>query len=70
MTRGHHIIFEFKHVGRYVKVTAVCTETGAEVSIVGDPAASEQELQNVAKNKLMYVLKKRAAGSDRGGLLV
>ena len=56
------IIFEFFTIGTSVKVTAVDATTGVEVSIVGDPAAGEAALKRLAKQKLDYVLSRRAAG--------
>jgi len=54
------VIYEFIQVGGSVKVTAVDILTGIEVSIVGDPAAGETALKQVAQRKLDYVLAKRA----------
>jgi len=42
-------------MGRFVKVSAVCTKTGDEVSIVGDPMQSQQVLSRLATKKLRYV---------------
>ena len=53
------IIFEFLRVGAAVKVTAVDVATGIEVSIVGDPAAGEAALKQLARQKLEYVRPKR-----------
>jgi len=53
------IIFEFLRVGAAVKVTAVDVATGIEVSIVGDPAAGEAALKQLARQKLEYVRAKR-----------
>ncbi|HEV2548237.1 MAG TPA: hypothetical protein VGU20_12940 [Stellaceae bacterium] len=53
------IIFEFLRVGAAVKVTAVDVTTGIEVSIVGDPAAGEAALKQLARQKLEYVRAKR-----------
>jgi hypothetical protein len=55
-------IFEIIRVGSAVKVTAVDSATGIEAVIVGDPAASEAELKRLARQKLDYVLSKRAGG--------
>ena len=52
-------IIEFIKMGNYVKVSAVCTKTGVETSIVGDPKASKKELEDLAVKKLLYVLRKR-----------
>jgi len=62
MSGEREIIFEFRTVGTSVKVTAVDATTGVEVSIVGDPAAGEAALKRLAKQKLGYVLSRRAAG--------
>jgi hypothetical protein len=58
MSDQDEVILEFINIGNVVKVTAVCAKTGREVSIVGNPKASKQELQNVAVRKLRYVLNK------------
>lgn len=55
-------LIEFYPVGAYVKVSAVDPETLTEVSIVGDPAAGEAALKQVALRKLAFVLAKAAAG--------
>ena len=69
MPQTREIIFEFQRVGGYVKVSAVDTQTSAEVSIVGPPSAGQVQLERLAAQKLEYVLKRRAAG-HRGGLVV
>ncbi len=53
------IIFEFTRVGRALKVTAIDAATGVEVSIVGDPGASETTLRHIARQKLAFVMSKR-----------
>jgi hypothetical protein len=68
MSQLREIIFEFQRVGGYVKVSAVDTETSAEVSIVGPPSAGQVQLERLAARKLEYVLAKRATGG-RGGLV-
>ncbi|WP_417461802.1 DUF6898 family protein [Kordiimonas sp.] len=55
------IIFEFITVGNVLKVSAICEDTGIEVSIVGDPRASQKELEMVAARKLRYVMAKKDA---------
>ena len=54
-------IFEFISIGRFVKVSAVDTQTGFEVSIVGDPAAGEMALRRLAARKLKNMMVRRAA---------
>ncbi len=66
-TRRGDVIIEFIPVGSYVKVTAVCTVTGIEASIVGNPAAGEVALKHAATRKLDYVLKKRNEKTRRPG---
>ncbi|MBB45354.1 MAG: hypothetical protein CMM43_04495 [Rhodospirillaceae bacterium] len=53
------IIIEFIQVGAYVKVTAVDPVSLVEVSIVGDPSASRDTLEQTAIKKLRFVLSKR-----------
>jgi hypothetical protein len=47
------IAFEFTQVGNHLKVSAIDMATGKEVSIVGDPKASEAELKRIALAKLL-----------------
>lgn len=57
---ARQVYFEFRRVGAYVKVSAIDALTGTEVSIVGNPAASEALLKRTALQKLEYVLAKQA----------
>ena len=57
------VLIEMIQVGNAVKVSAVDTLTGTEVSIVGAPSVGEEVLKRNAINKLNYVLRK---GSARG----
>jgi len=59
MAGEREIIFEFLRVGAAVKVTAVDVATGIEASIVGDPAAGETALKQLARQKLEYVRAKQ-----------
>ena len=65
--RRGDVIIEFITVGSYVKVTAVCTATGIEASIVGNPAAGEAALKQAATRKLDYVLRKQNEKTRRPG---
>lgn len=58
-------IIEYRRVGAALQVIAVDPETGLEVSMVGDPRLSQQELARIAVQKLRYVLNKQQ-GSDGG----
>jgi len=62
MAAEREIIFEFVRVGGTVKVTAVDAASGAEATIVGDPAAGEAALKRLAQRKLEYVMAKARAG--------
>lgn len=55
---GKEYYIEFVQSGRYVKVSAIDPESGAEASIVGDPAAGQERLERLAIQKLEYVLRK------------
>lgn len=73
MTRQDAYIIEFLSLGNALKVTAVDPETGHEVSLVGDPQTSRQELSRLAAIKLDYVLRKRKKpqSTDKGpGIVV
>jgi hypothetical protein len=61
------IIFEFISMGRFVKVSAIDTASGVEVSIVGDPAAGEVALRQLAARKLQMVMRKQAGKQQTGG---
>lgn len=50
---SNDVAFEFIRMGNYVKVSAIDMVTGREVSIVGDPKASQDELKRVALAKLI-----------------
>ncbi len=56
---GDEAIVEFIRVGSMLKVVAVDTVTGFEVSMIGDPRSSSQELGRLALQKLRYALNKR-----------
>ena len=60
MVDGREVILEFHQVGNFVKVSAVDPQTLTEVSIVGDPAASEASLRRAAIKKLDFVLERKA----------
>jgi hypothetical protein len=53
------IIIEFIQVGAYVKVSAVDPVSLVEVSIVGDPSASRNTLEQNVIKKLKFVLSKK-----------
>ena len=63
------MIFEFISIGAYVKVSAIDTQTGTEVSIVGNPRRGEVALRRVAMRKLERALEKNAPAGQRGRLV-
>ena len=64
MAKDREVIIEFLPCGAYVKVSAIDAATGCEVSIVGDPLRGEAALEDLAVQKLDYVMKRRAASAD------
>jgi hypothetical protein len=50
------VYFEFRALGGSMKVSAICPETGTEVSVVGPVNASRADLQNLALRKLQRKL--------------
>lgn len=61
------VLFEFVVHGRYVKVIAVDPKSGTEVSLVGDRRAAKSKLQNLAIQKLKYVLGKQKPAKPASG---
>lgn len=64
---SHGVIFEFINIGAYVKVSAIDTRSGTEVSIVGDPRRGEQALRRIALRKLERAMEKAAKPPGRVG---
>ena len=54
------VIVEFTQVGGQVKVTAIDTKSGREVSMIGTLQTSQKELSRLAVRKLKYVMEKEA----------
>jgi hypothetical protein len=59
MSAEREVIFEFLRIGTALKVTAIDTETGTEAVMVGDPAASQDTLRRLARQKLDYVMNRK-----------
>lgn len=55
--RQNEIYFEFRAIGRSVKVSAIDAATGIEVSVMGPATASQADLQRLALQKLQARLK-------------
>jgi hypothetical protein len=63
---SHGTIFEFINIGGYVKVSAVDTRSGTEVSIVGDSRRGEQALRRIVLHKLQRAMEKAAKPPGQG----
>ena len=57
---GREVYFEFTAIGRTVKVSAIDSATGLEVSVVGPATASRADLQRLALQKLKAQLGRRS----------
>ena len=54
----HQVYFEFVAIGNVVKVTAIDSRTGTEVSAMGPASSSQADLQQLALQKLKARLKR------------
>jgi hypothetical protein len=54
----HEVYFEFVAIGNVVKVTAIDSVTGTEVSAMGPTSASQADLQQLALQKLKARIKR------------
>ncbi len=52
------VLYEFRPMGRFVKVCAIDAQTGTEITMVGDSRYGEAILKRVARRKLAYVIAK------------
>ncbi len=55
------VLFEFRRIGRSVRVSAIDPKTGTEVTMVGDARSGMMTLKRNAARKLAYVLAKGRA---------
>lgn len=62
------VYFEFFPVGDSMKVSAVDSETGTEISITGPVRAPRSELERIALNKLRYVMKQARDKDEPSGV--
>ena len=58
------VIFEFFPVGNFMKVTAVDVATKIEVSTITPRNLNQDEQQQAAYNKLVYVIKRNLGWDD------
>jgi hypothetical protein len=56
--RDREVYFEFVAIGNVVKVTAIDSVTGTEVSAMGPASASQADLQQLALQKLKARIKR------------
>ena len=54
----HEVYFEFVAIGNVVKVTAIDSQTGTEVSAMGPASSSQADLQQLALQKLKARVKR------------
>ncbi len=64
------VLFEFHHVGSYVRVTAIDPRSNTEITMVGDPTVGEEALKQTAIRKLRYVIAKNHNERDDGSIVV
>ena len=57
---AHEVYFEFMAIGSVVKVTAIDSITGIEVSTMGPTSASQADLKQLALSKLKARLAREA----------
>ena len=57
------VYFELIAIGGSVKVTAIDSGTGIEVSVVGPASAAQADLERLALQKLKVRLAREAAGN-------
>ncbi|WOF74039.1 hypothetical protein QMT40_001685 [Parvibaculaceae bacterium PLY_AMNH_Bact1] len=62
---SREVYFELYPVGDSMKVSAIDSATGTEVSIVGPAKLPQAELERVALNKLHYVMNQKADEKER-----
>ena len=61
---GREVYFEFVAIGNVVKVTAIDSVTGIEVSAMGPASASQADLQQLALQKLKARLQARRGSPE------
>ena len=57
--QSEEYLFEYYHIGNSVKVSAICSETKIEVSIIVPDNTERQLMQNLAIKKLNFVKSKQ-----------
>ncbi len=59
------VLFEFRQVGRMLRVCAIDAQSGTEVIMVADPRYGETMIKSLAMRKLAYVLRKKRGAKKR-----
>lgn len=57
------VLFEMVEVGHGLRVSAIDPVTRTEVTLVGDPRATDHEIKRVAVQKLWYAIQKKSGVS-------
>jgi len=57
--KTHEIYLEILDVGRAYKVSAVCSQTLEEISFTAPKATPRSQIEQLAKQKLTYVINKK-----------
>ena len=70
MAQLREVLFEFRRVGSYVKVSAVDPVTYTEVHIMGPVGAGKEQLERVAMRKLRHVIDRQAPKHAARGRLI
>ncbi len=58
------VLFEFRRVGKGVRVVAIDPITGTEVTMVAPHEADKEDVKLVAARKLAYVMAKKQAPQE------
>ena len=53
------VLFEFRKVGKYTRVSAIDPDSGTEVIMIGDPKQGQEVMKRLATRKLVYVMNKK-----------
>ena len=53
------VLFEFRQIGKALRITAIDPQSGIEAVMVGNPRYGQEALKRLAARKLKYVIAKR-----------
>ena len=62
---GREVLLEFHRVGDYVRVSAIDPITNTEVTVVGSPQVTQEDLTRLAVRKLNYVMERDRAAQEK-----